>query len=79
MKIFDLIWIQPAAGDASGALGAALGAYHMMLIHPRKISNNSATINGSYLEPEFHEHDICERLARSGAVFEILNEDDLLE
>jgi carbamoyltransferase len=68
-KIFDRIWIQPAAGDAGGAIGAALGAYHIMLEQPRKVANDIDGMKGSYLGPEYSQQDIVERLARCGAVF----------
>jgi carbamoyltransferase len=78
-KVFDRLWIQPAAGDAGGALGAALGAYHIMLNQPRKVSYGFDAMKGSYLGPEFSRQDITERLARCGAVFEMLTEDELIE
>jgi carbamoyltransferase len=78
-NFFDRLWIQPAAGDAGGALGAALGAYHIMLNQPRKVSDGIDAMKGSYLGPEFSQHDITERLTRCGAVFETLTEDELLE
>ncbi|MCC6953557.1 MAG: carbamoyltransferase [Deltaproteobacteria bacterium] len=49
--IFDRIWIQPAAGDAGGALGAALFAWHQALDNPRRASNGRDTQRGSYLGP----------------------------
>jgi len=78
-KIFDRLWIQPAAGDAGGALGAALGAYHIMLNHKRKVLNGMDAMKGSYLGPEYSLKDITERLTRCGAVFEILPEDEVIE
>jgi carbamoyltransferase len=74
-KIFDRLWIQPAAGDAGGAIGAALGAYHIMLNQPRKVSNGIDGMNGTYLGPEFSQQDITKRLISCGAVFETLTED----
>jgi len=57
--IFDDIWIQPAAGDAGGALGAALAAYHIRWGHERKRSpDGSDAMKGSYLGPEFSDIDI---------------------
>ena len=52
-KIFDDVWIQPAAGDAGGALGAALAAYHIMLDKPRNPSAGRDRMSGSFLGPEF--------------------------
>jgi carbamoyltransferase len=78
-KVFDHLWIQPAAGDAGGALGAALGAYHIMLNQPRKVSSDIDLMKGSYLGPEFSQKDITERLTRCGAVFETLTEYEVIE
>ena len=78
-KIFDRLWIQPAAGDAGGALGAALGAYHIMLKQPRKRTNGVDSMKGSYLGPQFSQQDITERLTRCGAVFNTLSDDEVVE
>jgi carbamoyltransferase len=78
-KIFDRLWIQPAAGDAGGALGAALGAYHIMLNRPRKVTNGIDAMKGSYLGPQFSQQDITERLTRCGAVFTTLSDDEVVE
>lgn len=78
-KVFDRLWIQPAAGDAGGALGAAMGAYHIMLNQPRKLSNGIDSMKGSYLGPEFNQQDIEERLTRCGAAFETFTEDEVIE
>ncbi len=78
-KIFERLWIQPAAGDAGGALGAALGAYHIMLNQPRELTNGIDGMKGSYLGPEFSQQEIMERLTRCGAVFEILTDDEVVE
>ena len=78
-KIFDRLWIQPASGDAGGALGAALGVYHIMLDQPRKVTNGIDGMKGSYLGPEFTQQEITERLTRCGAVFETLTEDEVVE
>ena len=78
-KIFDHIWIQPAAGDAGGALGAALGAYHIMLEGPRTIPNGLDAMKGSYLGPELTEAQSVNELSKSGAVFSVLSEDELIQ
>jgi carbamoyltransferase len=78
-KSFDRLWIQPAAGDAGGALGAALGAYHIMLNQPRKVTNGIDAMKGSYLGPQFSQQDITERLTRCGAVFTTLSDDEVVE
>jgi carbamoyltransferase len=63
-NIFDNVWVQPAAGDAGGALGAALAAYYIWLGHARKINKESFdSMHGSYLGPEYSSIDI-ERMAR---------------
>jgi carbamoyltransferase len=56
--IFEDIWIQPAAGDAGGALGAACAVYHMYFGQERKVGGNSDSMHGSFLGPEFDELDI---------------------
>lgn len=67
-KLFDNIWIQPASGDAGGAVGAALAAYHLMLEEPRSVHAGDS-MNGAYLGPEFSQREIEERLGKAGAVF----------
>ena len=76
---FERVWIQPAAGDAGGALGSALAAYHMQLGQPRKLNGTLDAMNGSYLGPEFSQVEIERRLAASGARFETLDEEALIE
>ena len=78
-NIFDNIWIQPAAGDAGGALGAALAAYHLMLKGPRHVTPSRDAMKGSYLGPEFSSTDVAERLAQSGAVFSMHMDDEITE
>lgn len=77
--IFDRIWIQPAAGDAGGALGAALGVYHIMLGQPRKITNGRDAMKGSYLGPEFSQKEIEERLTNCGAVFKTVSSEAVID
>jgi carbamoyltransferase len=74
---FKNIWIQPAAGDAGGALGAALAAYYVHLKQPRQLDNALDGMSGSYLGPEFSQQDIEKRLTAVGARFEVWR-DDLL-
>lgn len=76
---FDRIWIQPAAGDAGGALGAALATYHIMCRQPRLPRNGLDGMKGSYLGPEFSREQVVERLTRCGAVFHIRDEPELLD
>ena len=69
-KIFENIWIQPAAGDAGGAVGAALGAYYIMLNQPRVIDKNFLDgMKGSYLGPEFNQDQIEKELTQCGAMY----------
>jgi carbamoyltransferase len=76
---FDEIWIQPAAGDAGGALGAALFAWHQLLDRPRCHGGRDSQ-KGSFLGPQFSSRDICEFLDGLGAEYQrIEDEDDLLE
>lgn len=78
-NVFERLWIQPAAGDAGGALGAALGAHHIMLNQPRKVSDGIDSMKGSYLGPEFSQEEIFDRLTSCGAIFETLKESELVE
>ena len=71
-KAFDNIWIQPAAGDAGGALGAALAAYHVHLGKDRQVSNELDAMSGSYLGPSFSQGDIRHELDSVGANYEVL-------
>lgn len=68
-KIFDNVWIQPAAGDAGGALGAALAAYYLHKEQPRHYSGQRDQMNGSYLGPEFSSDQIESSLKNLGAVY----------
>jgi carbamoyltransferase len=78
-NIFDDIWIQPAAGDAGGALGAALSVWHQFLDEPRTaLGNRQDFMNGAYLGPEFSQDDIEERLRARGAVFDVVSEDAMI-
>ena len=76
---FDGVWVQPAAGDAGGALGAALAAYHLFEDRPRTVNNNQDSMIGSYLGPEYSQDEIEHRLAAAGARFTTLGDDALLE
>jgi carbamoyltransferase len=77
-KIFKRIWIQPAAGDAGGAVGAALSAYHIMFDFPRKIESSLDGMKGSFLGPQFSQDEINTRLEKCSAKFSVLNECDLI-
>jgi len=75
---FRNIWIQPAAGDAGGSLGAALCGYYHFLGKPRQVNKNDG-MEGSYLGPEFSDEEIQSRLTTIGAVFEICSESMVLK
>ncbi len=75
---FKRLWIQPAAGDAGGALGAAFCAYHLFRGQPRKPIEPDA-MAGAYLGPAFSQTDVETRLARVGARFSTLDDDRLIE
>ena len=76
---FRRVWVQPAAGDAGGALGAALCAYHLFRGLPRQVDGEHDLMQGSYLGPEFSQGDIEERLARAGARFTRLTDSQLID
>lgn len=73
---FKDIWIQPAAGDAGGALGAALAVHHIHLNQPR-ITSVYDKMLGSYLGPQFEQSDIEQRLTTLGAKFSVLDDQEL--
>jgi carbamoyltransferase len=75
---FDQIWIQPAAGDAGGAVGAALAAYHQFKGQPRAVGNTDG-MSGAFLGPEFSQADIEQRLAAAGAHFSVLDDEAMVE
>ena len=77
-KIFDNIWIQPAAGDAGGSLGAALALWHIDLGNKRSVNPND-DMKGSYLGPEYNQDEIENDLKIAGANFETLNYDELID
>jgi carbamoyltransferase len=78
-KIFDKIWIQPAAGDAGGALGAALSAWYLHHNKERKVSIELDTMKGAYLGPEFSDDEIEIELKTCGAIYKKVSEEDLIE
>ena len=78
-NIFKDIWIQPAAGDAGGAIGAALGAYHIMLNQPRKTIDGKDGMKGSYLGPKYNHSKAEQRLNDEGAVFSAYTKEEIIE
>ncbi|MDC3158663.1 carbamoyltransferase [Candidatus Pelagibacter sp.] len=77
-KIFQNIWIQPAAGDAGGSLGAALALWHIEQGNNREI-NYSDDMKGSYLGPEYNQNQIEEELKSLGANYEVLDYNHLID
>ncbi|MEP3474817.1 MAG: carbamoyltransferase [Hyphomicrobiales bacterium] len=75
---FDNVWVQPAAGDAGGALGAALAAHYIEKKQPRTVGSNMDAMKGSYLGPEYEQSDIETRLTKAGAVFEVLTDETVM-
>ncbi|WJR80683.1 carbamoyltransferase [Bradyrhizobium sp. NP1] len=75
---FDSIWIQPAAGDAGGALGAALAAVHLFRGGHRSVRDGDA-MAGSYLGPSFEQREIETRLTSAGAKFSVSSSDEMIE
>ncbi len=77
---FQNVWVQPAAGDAGGALGAALAAYYGYAGQPREVAGGGKdAMAGSYLGPAYPQDDIEARLKAAGAVFEFLDDAALIE
>lgn len=76
--LFDQIWVQPAAGDAGGAIGAAYSVYHLKLNAPRKVGESDA-MKGSYLGPSYTQTEIEASLRDAGAQFTTVSDEDLIE
>ena len=74
---FERIWVQPAAGDAGGALGAALAVHHVHLRHPRTAGSDA--MRGSYLGPAYPQDEVERRLRAAGARFRILAANEMGE
>ena len=77
-KIFENIWVQPAAGDAGGSLGAALAFWHIQNKKPRFIKS-SDNMKGSYLGKEFTQFEIEEELKKKGANYDVIEENELID
>ena len=77
-KIFKNIWVQPAAGDAGGSLGAALALWYTELGKKRTVKENDK-MKGAYLGDEFSQEQIEEELSQLGAKFETLKYNDLID
>ena len=76
---FKNVWVQPAAGDAGGALGAALCAYHLYQNQPRIRNGVGDAMQGSYLGPEFTQQEIEQRLDAAGGRYLVLSDDDVID
>ena len=76
-KIFDNVWIQPAAGDAGGSLGAALALWHIENGNKRIVNSND-DMNGSYLGNEFTQEEIEKELNFAEANFEVLDYENII-
>jgi len=76
---FENIWVQPAAGDAGGALGAALAAYHIHKGGERTLDGQNDGMQGSYLGPAYHQEEIEKSLTEAGAKFETMEEEAMIE
>ena len=77
-NIFENIWLQPAAGDAGGSLGAALAFWYQELGKKRKVVSNRDEMQGSYLGPSFSNNEIENILKNLGANYEKHNEENLI-
>jgi carbamoyltransferase len=76
---FERLWLQPAAGDAGGALGAAQVAHYMHAKRPRHVNGAMDAMRGGYLGPQFANDEIERRLRAAGAVFEVLDDQRILQ
>ena len=74
--LFDNLWIQPAAGDAGGALGAALAAYYLGSENPRNADGVTDRMHGSYLGPEYADRDVIRTARKYRAVFRTIDSFD---
>ncbi len=73
---FDSIWVAPAAGDAGGALGSALVAWHHAFDGPRNVNGNDDSMNGCYLGPEYTDLEIEDFLGEVECRYEVLSEEE---
>jgi carbamoyltransferase len=76
---FKNIWVQPAAGDAGGALGAALAVWHQFLGQERTVDGRHDLMEGALLGPGFAQADVESRLAKAGAHFTVVSDEDVIE
>jgi carbamoyltransferase len=76
---FKNIWVQPAAGDAGGSVGAALAVWHQFLGRERKLNGSRDLMEGAFLGPAFAQDDVESRLNRAGARFEVHSDPEVIE
>lgn len=76
---FDDIWVQPAAGDAGGALGACLAVWHQYYDNPRSANGERDTMSGSFTGPRFTDAEITRQLDSFGAAYSRLEDPDLMD
>jgi carbamoyltransferase len=76
---FKNVWVQPAAGDAGGALGAALAVWHQFLDNERQPDGGRDLMEGAFLGPAFAQQDVERRLTAAGAHFTVVSDDDVIE
>jgi len=76
---FKNIWVQPAAGDAGGAVGAALAVWHQFLGQERKLNGGRDLMEGAYLGPAFAQKDVETRLRKAGARYTVVPDEDVVE
>lgn len=75
---FKNIWVQPSAGDAGGALGAALATYHTHAGQPRTVSGKGDAMQGGFLGPVFTQENIEQCLQEAGAVYAVMDDNPLI-
>lgn len=75
---FKNLWVQPAAGDAGGAIGAACAAWHQELGKPRQVNGRDG-MRGAFLGPVYSDEDIKQRLYNAGAVFEMCTQQQMID
>ncbi len=78
-KIFENIWIQPASGDAGGALGACLAAWFIHYKKNRKLNSEQDTMKGAFLGPKFSDNNIEAELNACKAIYKKFSEDDFTD
>jgi carbamoyltransferase len=76
---FKHIWVQPAAGDAGGAVGAALAVWHQFLGEERKVSGSRDLMEGAFLGPAYSQVDVERRLTKAGAHFTVVSDEEVIE